>query len=457
MEINYASWDQISQVVSKYINQHKLFNQSDRVLVAVSGGPDSIFLAHVLHYLGYELGIAHVNYQLRGADSEEEENMVQHLADYWNIPIWVQTIDTQQLLTQGDVSLQMLARRLRYQFFDQLLVDEGFKVCATAHHKDDDIETLLLSLIKGNQFDLFYRIPVKRGPYARPLLDIRKEDIVQALHQAGISYSIDYTNLENIYQRNRVRNEIIPSASVINPRLTDHLITRYEWYKDQVGMLKILLSDWYTQCVEEGEESTILNDQVFLESPYHSYKKVLYAYTLQQWGLHGHLLWEGVQLAYSMSGKKLDMPDGSIIYKTSVGLEWVRVKPDLEWEYELLEIDDTVTIRSSTGHYISVIKHNTVNIPYIQSPNLFMDIQKLHFPLKIRHWSTGDKMVPLGMRLEKKLSDIFIDEKFTPMEKERAIVIESNEMIVGVLGFRIADSVKIDTSTRAVIEIAFSK
>ncbi len=454
MNYSSSSWKRVSRSVRDFIDTHHLFSHEDRVLVAVSGGPDSIFLLHILHYLEYELGIAHVNYQLRGADSDSEEAIIHQLADAWKLPVWIKKVNTRILVEEGNESLQMIAREQRYTFFEELLNREDFDVCATAHHAGDDMETIFLSFLKGNQFDLFQRIPYKRDRYVRPLIQTTKQDILDALHDAGVSYSIDYTNFQNVYLRNRIRNQIIPTAAEINPNLQHHILSRVAWYEQQIGMLRQILSEWYEAAVEEDAVLKKLGDVKFRQSNLREYIQVFYAYVLSRWGLHGHLLWESVGLCDSMTGKQVDLPDGRTIYRTREGLEMFVLTDTSQWNYTWMQVSEKAIIKVPfRRNFLIVKKYNTVKNIYKNPRSLCMDLSKLSFPVVFRTWHEGDKMIPLGMKHPKKISDIFIDEKYSPHEKYTAIVVESQGVIIGLMGFRVADTVKIDENTREMIEI----
>jgi len=265
---------------------------------------------------------------------------------------------------------------------------------------------------------------------------------------------VDYTNLENAYLRNRIRNQIITSAIEINPNLQQHIRDRISWFEQQMGMLRQVLSEWYETAVEEYQILKKLRDARFRESSLREYIQVFYAYVLSRWGLHGHLLWESAGLCDSMTGKHVNLPDGRTVYRTREGLEMFEVADTSQWYYEWNPVTESTMIEVPFNQSnIEVIKYNTVKGVYKDPGSLCMDLSKLSFPLVFRTWREGDKMVPLGMKQPKKLSDIFIDEKYSPYEKYTAIVVESQETIIGLTGFRVSDRVKIDHNTHEMVEI----
>jgi len=445
----------LSRAVQTYIDTHQLILSHQRILVAISGGPDSVFLAYCLQLLGYEIGLAHVNYQLRGEDSQKEEALVRQLGQKWGVPVFVHVAKLK--IGEASGSLQMLAREERYHFFEKLIHDHPYDICATAHHADDQIETYLMSLIKGNGFDLLSGIPQKRDKYVRPLLGLYKSEIVAALEADQIAYSIDYTNHQDTYQRNIIRNKVVPVLESVNPNLHKQILERADWSQKQTTMLRKILEGWYEKSVTEYKYYFALDEREYVQAGWKNELTLFYAYVLEKWGMHGHRMWEGIRLSERIAGKYVEIDDHSILYKTSTGLLLTRVGLKRESACLLKEVQlKGDSCRISWGIYdIHVRKYNSVNgwnkNPFV----LFMDLDKIVFPLTFRSWQQGDRMQPLGMYQLKKVSDIFIDEKYNPFEKQSAVIVESDGEIVGISGYRIAETVKIDETTHEILEIRF--
>ena len=444
---------QLLQHVQAHIQANQLLAPTEKVLVAISGGPDSVFLAWSLKTLGYDIGLAHVNYQLRGEDSEREEELVKEYGITWEVPCYIKRVAVREKLDNSDRSLQMLTRDIRYEFFEELLSEKSYSVCATAHHADDQLETLLMSMIKGNSFAFLSPIPVKRGPYIRPLLSLHKSDILEGLAQENLSYSIDYTNAENLYQRNRTRNLLIPEIETLNPGFRSHFLHRSNWYARQMGLLHKLLDELYNSYAEENSLQNVCNlEKMRKDSHYAEYEDVFLGYCLMKWGIHGHTFQEGLKLREALAGKQVPVNTDMRLYRIHSGILFDKALPNEPVYLTLESEEDLPWERRINDFFIYVIKNNTV-IEEFQPNILYVDSAKVFYPLVFRSWKEGDKMVPLGMRHPKKLSDIFIDEKFSRPDKYRAVVIESAGEIIGLSGFRIADSVKVDFRTQAVLEI----
>ena len=422
-----------------------------RVLVAISGGPDSVWLAYSLRVLGGQIGLAHVNYHLRGEDSERDEALVRAYAQRWEVPLYVRAWHKEEgELSQN--SFQVQAREARYQFFESVMDQEGYDYCATAHHADDEVETLLMSFLKSRNTSLLQGIPTQRDRYVRPLWNVWKHEIIAVLEAQDLPFRWDLSNEKPDYLRNRIRGELIPLMEALNPSFKSHLIRRAAWYAQQEKGLRVLLAPWFPPRLEE-EKSIQWDWKAFVDRHGRAYLPVLVQYGLERWNITGVQAEEVSKLIESQSGKWVGVDNGKVI-RTRTGLAW-----------EPTSREDTVELKvpafqgNRTIHYGAVTIH--LEFPFeaeIQfgNPSVFyLDARKFSFPLTLRNWKNGDKMIPLGMRNFKKLSDIFIDEKFDPRTKNDAVVVESGDRIIALIGFRISEEVKLDTDTEEVLKIHF--
>ncbi|MEM9722390.1 MAG: tRNA lysidine(34) synthetase TilS [Bacteroidota bacterium] len=440
--------------IQQFIDENQLMRSEDSVLVAISGGPDSVFLAWALHSLGYKISLAHVNYHLRGADSDAEEALVRAYAAEWKVPVFVKELSGKDWDAKESDSLQMYARKVRYDFFEKIMQQKAISFCATAHQLDDQVESLLLSLAKGNSFYLFSPIPSKRGPYVRPLLGVKKKAILEVLEEQNLRYSLDFTNAQNRYQRNQIRNEVIPDFQRINSRFSEHLIERFSWYRSQESLLTLLLEELYREFVEVGEGQNFFRLSAFAEGPYKDHQQVFWGYCLMRWGVHGTTFQEALKLLNSSSSKQVFIDSKSILYRTRQGILWEKYLHDTDHYLELTSREELPWERRFLGQLIVVKKNNTVKFDK-KNDILSMDRAKIFFPIRFRSWKEGDKMVPLGMKGQKKLSDIFIDKKYDASQKRHAIVVESGGEIIGVSGYRISERVKVDFRTHEILSIQF--
>ena len=446
--------EEIIQGVSKRLENDFSLKPESRILIGVSGGPDSIFLAYCLWQLEYQIGLVHVNYQMRGVDAEEDEKLVRNYAWIWDVPVFVKKVNGQELKVANG-SFQQLARNIRYEFFEQILEEEQFDLCALAHQADDRVENLLLSLTKGNSLDLWHEIPSRREVYIRPLLDIRKSDIIKALEAEGLNYRIDTSNEENNYLRNQFRNIIIPELEKVNPSFSSQVIEKNTWYQRQQRFIKSHIATWLDH---QGSNQLSQHELRFDKLPQvaNSWLDMICLYWLEEKGVHGHALWQAGRLWETQSGKWVETSIGRV-YRTQYGLAIQQKLSNPKRDHRVLEGVDKNVQFPFKGNLIYVIKYNSVIIPKSSTTSLYLDIDKLSFPLVFRSWEKGDKMQPLGMKGNKKLSDIFSDLKVSPLKKDQMVIIESGKKIAGLLGFRIAEWAKVDEKTQEVLKISFKK
>ncbi|TAE51479.1 MAG: tRNA lysidine(34) synthetase TilS [Bacteroidetes bacterium] len=429
----------LHQVRDSISRQHLLQAQQS-VLVAVSGGPDSVFLAHCLHELGYRIAIAHVNYQLRGEASHADEALAREVAAVLEVPFFVQVIDHQYFAHKKGRSLQAEARKLRYAFFEETMAAEGYTACATAHHIGDQAETLLLSLLKGSQSALMKGIPAKRGPYVRPLLGISKSDILEALAAAGIPWRQDQSNLGDSYQRNRVRNRLLPLLEQVHPGATRHLAGRAAWHGQQMAFIRQACENAGERAFVQEAHGLWVDSSAFVAAYGEAHVEIFLSWALEKQGLHGHELWQAVALYHADSGKYTDTRIGRITRRQR-GL-WIEpIAQVAEGEMAIHSLENQLLIFQGAEIRIEYVADQK---PDFSIPNCYyLDPGSLRLPLKLRPWRQGDRMTALGMKQSQLLSDIFINEKYSPGEKLRAIVFEDGEGIVLLSGFRIAERVRV--------------
>ena len=442
--------DPLLQRISAFIKLHTLFSGEDRILVAISGGPDSVMLAYALRELGYETGLAHVNYQARGQDSAQEEALIRQYADQWKIPAHVNRCDLKELTAASPDSFQVVARELRYTFFEEIRTQHGYTHCATAHHANDQLESALMSLIQGNSPSVFKEIPLRRGPYVRPLASLWKEEIVDFLDTHQLPYSIDYTNRENNYLRNRIRNQVLPLLAELNPAIQAQLAGRLAWYRLQHDFVTACLAPWQDGAFRNESGEAALDWTAFAQV-HPQFVPLLIARWLEQQGIHGHALWAAAALRHSQPGKVVETEKGTVV-RTREGLQLLHAEQ---------AGSEAVLVERFEGEKMIAFREKTLRMRMMAVPAklpdtpgiFFLDADHISWPLVLRRWQQGDKMQPFGMRGQKKLSDIFIDEKYDPAQKRDAIVITDQQQIVALSGFRIAEGVKIQPGARQVLEI----
>lgn len=440
--------------VKKNIEREELFGPRDRILVAVSGGGDSMACLHLLKKLGGELGVAHCNFQLR-PESIEEEKLVRRTCEDWNIPFHFRRFDTAAYADKHKVSTQMAARELRYAFFAEVMHTHSYQRCATAHHRDDQVETILLSLLKDQESPLFKGIPVKRGPYIRPLLCLPKSEILHYLRTHQIEWLEDASNKDSYYQRNQLRLQVLPLLREINPSIDEKLLDVADRYSDQYAWLQNQFekaSDW----VEEKGNSRIF--------PLASFTALGDDFPIDEffrWWLKKHLSLRNSYVLEVIA--LLDAPTGGHL-ETDVGTFWkdrnrliYRPLSDPDQSIHVFEeemgADPKLWNWGGKSIELAIIQAESGLFKDQKAGEYFLDAAAIQWPLHIRAWKEGDRMRPFGMQGQKKLSDIFVNQKIPLPEKSRTPVFEDSQQIICLSGFRIADSVKLTSRSQRILKI----
>jgi len=444
------------KVLKNTITKYNLIPADARILLAISGGPDSVYLAFLLYTLDFDISLAHVNYRLRNLDSQKEEDLVKDYADRWKVPMYIKRENPKDRMLDSGESLQQTARKIRYDFFDELIRIHKFDVCALAHHADDQIESILMSLIKGNSSRIIHGMPIRRGPYIRPLIDFSKKEILQGLKESKLIYGHDVSNDSNDYLRNKIRNQVLPLLEKINPAIRKQLHVREELYKQQKQTLDEELALIYqaqTEIFADGSKALKWSN---LTKTYSITRiRSLLTYTLETWGWHGNDLWNAVDLMDKMPGKIVTGKAG-IVYRERAGILYVPHAAK-EVKREEVVLDNLDSSKSFECNGWKVKLSFVIEADFEAKQTYFLAYDKLTFPLRFRSPRLGDKMTPLGMKNQKKLSDIMIDSKWEQRNKEQAVLLEDPEKIVALLGFRISDKVKISAKDQKILKLSFHR
>jgi tRNA(Ile)-lysidine synthase len=245
-----------------YINKENLLNRREKVVVTCSGGADSIFLLHILNKLGFDCIVAHCNFHLRGEESDRDENFVREFCKRKNLSLHVQHFDTKQFATENKLSIEMAARELRYNWFEEIRKEYNASAIAVAHHSDDSIETILLNLLRGTGLKGICGIRPKNGYIVRPLLCVNRKEIEDYLHEQGIEYIVDSTNLENEYTRNKIRNIVMPILREINPQIDSVMLSNAENFSAAESIYKEVIEKEKSSAVKTTDDSYIVDLRV---------------------------------------------------------------------------------------------------------------------------------------------------------------------------------------------------
>ncbi|MDJ1479291.1 tRNA lysidine(34) synthetase TilS [Cytophagaceae bacterium YF14B1] len=434
-----------------YINEKTLFQPDEKVLLAVSGGMDSVVMLHLFYKAKLNFAVAHCNFGLRGEESDADEQFVKKLAKKYKVPFYSEQFDTEAFALQEKVSIQMAARVLRYEWFEGICKDNGFSVIATAHHLNDTLETVLFNLTKGTGIAGLHGIQSKNGRIARPLLFANREEIYEYVVENQLAWREDSSNQSSHYHRNLIRNEVIPLLKTINSNL-EHTI---EHTVDRVlAVEKIFLAEVEKTRVvvmrQEGGVTYINFEKLQAEiEPVIKLHELLKPFHFTYTQVND--IW---QTLGAESGKQFDSPSYRLIKDRT---ELVITAKGLQ-SYIPATIDAENTQFQNEVISLSIQKVSASGFKIPSSPKIAaLDLTTLKFPLKIRLWKQGDKFCPLGMKQKKKVSDFLIDEKVPVNIKERTYVLLSGEDIVWIVGMRIDDRFKLTKETTEVYQISLER
>lgn len=426
----------LQQALRNTFHQER-YSLTSPYLLACSGGADSVSLGETLYSLSIPFDVAHVNYRLREDDSEEDQRLVEHLAQKWKAGFHCHKVEASDW-TQGE-SLQARAREIRYTFFEELLLTGKYEACLLAHHQDDQAETLLLSLIKGNNFSILNPMPQSRAGYLRPFLSVSTETCREALLERNTPWREDASNKKNIYLRNTLRNNILPALQEINPGITRKLEEKSKQYHSQIGLLETLLLPMIEPGIRITKQVHTFSWQHLPEALITHHLTTILSFVLSSWGFHGNHVWLAAELATADSGKIYEF-EGRL-EKGRQLVQWIQNEPS-DQQLSIESLEALPVTGNCSGRKVSLELISTPD-SFISSDNThFLSLKKIRFPLVLRASKTGQKMIPLGMKGSKMLSDIMIDQKFRPAQKRLAIVLADQEGIIALSDFRIADRVK---------------
>lgn len=420
--------------------------KESKTLLAVSGGVDSVVLVHLYNSIGLDFGIAHCNFNLRGKESNEDEEFVKNLAISLNIDFHVTSFQTLKIAKSNGISIQMAARDLRYNWFEHIRATNGYHYIATAHHKGDVVETVLFNLTKGAGLEGLHGIKAVINKLVRPLLFASRIEIESYAKQHDITWREDSSNTLVKYSRNKIRRQVIPILEEINPKAQDSIYNTSEKIKEVELFLKYNLDKLRNEIVDLQNDNSIVNVKSLMNIP--GYKYILFQ-ILKPFGFtYSQAIaiannFEGLsgKLFYSRS-HVVNVDRGKLIVSSS---EKKRTNEIIEEDQNKYNFGDLSISTNSFPKKEYTIEHNN-NI-------LAIDKSKLLFPLEIRHWEKGDVFQPLGMDGKKKLSDFMIDAKIPVNLKNQIRVILSGGDIVGILEHRLDNRFKITEKTQEVFEI----
>jgi tRNA(Ile)-lysidine synthase len=432
------------QQFQNHLSYHFPFLEGKKLLLAVSGGLDSMVLLHLFQQLNYEIVVLHCNFQLRGLESFGDQQFIQEYTSQHNIPLSFTQFDTEAFANDYKLSTQIAARELRYNwFYEQLEIQEGDYIL-TAHHADDNLETFLINLSRGTGLDGLTGIPAQNDTIIRPLLLFTRQEIEEYATRNKLSWREDSSNASDKYLRNKIRHHLIPVLKELNP----NFMSSFEKTQGYLQESKELVDDAavmvYQQVAKEkGDEIYFDLNQLLKLSNYKSY--------LYQWlAEFGFTAWEDIyDLVTNQSGKQVFSPDFRLLKNRDYLILSPLPSQENQQEFEIESVESKVKFP------LNLLFSDVDAIGASSNSTIFVDQDKLVFPLTLRHWNEGDVFQPFGMEgKSKKVSKLFKDEKLSLIDKEKVWLLCSNNQVVWVVGIRQDERFIIDSETKNILKIA---
>jgi len=424
-----------------------LFSGPDRVLLAVSGGMDSMTMAELFSLSGFNFAMVHCNFKLRASEADADEVFVRQAAEKYGVECHVRSFNTSEISEDTGHSVQMIARDLRYTYFEEIAVQHGYDHIATAHHLDDQIETFFINLTRGCGIGGLHGIPVRKGKIIRPMLFAHRKDIETFVDDHKLTYREDFSNKSSKYLRNKIRNELMPLFLEINPSFAEEMGANINRLSETEDIFKQFVAQKRAEVSnQDGGVVSIDIDQLRELQPMPTF---LYEF-ISEYGFKEADVSNIINALDGISGKKFLSPTHQLIIDRKMilisSLQNDKQDEDLFIAKEISIVDKPLKLIFE--------KHPAVEYSIPTDKNIAsLDLDKLSFPLLLRKWKQGDAFIPLGMNNHKKLSDFFIDEKFSLFDKEETWVICSGDEIVWIVGHRIDDRYKITIDSRKILQI----
>lgn len=435
----------------KYIQQEKLYSTNTQWLLAISGGVDSVVLLDLCLQLKIPVTLAHVNFKLRGIESDRDENFVNELAKNKNLSIYIKHVDTAIYASQHKLSIQVAARELRYNWFDELCnhLQNKYQTVyiATAHHANDNMETVLINFFKGTGISGLHGILPKQKNIIRPLLFATKSETLNYANNQKLNWVEDSSNATDNYLRNTIRHQLVPVLEKIFPAVQQNLQQNIIRFRDVETLYQQSLTHWIKKiCIYKDEECHIpVNRLIQLPAAQTILFEIIRQYHFTSAQLH-----DAWALTSAETGKWVQSGTHRIIRNRL----WLIITPiqSVQTKYIVIDsFDNAIPYAKGTLQAkILPIEKCTIEA---NAQMAYLDAKHLVFPLLLRHWRQGDYFYPLGLGKKKKLSRFFIDQKLSLSQKENIWVLEMDKKVIWIIGYRIDDRFKITPQTKSVLKI----
>lgn len=445
----------IQQRVSSYVEKEKLFSQDEPLLVALSGGADSVALLHMLRRMGYKCDAAHCNFHLRAEESDRDEEFCTNLCRQLDVRLHVTHFDTAEHAHEKGISIEMAARELRYTWFDELCREYGYAHVAVAHHRDDAIETLLLNLVRGTGIAGLTGIRPANARVVRPLLCVSREEIVSYLNSLGQEYVTDSTNLQDEYLRNKIRLQILPLLEKMNPQVREKISSTMNYLRCVENLYNKAVTEAATRVSVKEDGLTVSIPALLRETE----PRTILFELLRPYGFVSAQTDNIFRALHGKAGRRFSNKEWQVLKDRDTLL--VRPCPP-EGQGDPISIQQIPAEVSLADGSLLTIRRMTLTPDHhiVRTPDTAtLDAAGVTFPLTVRQWREGDKMAPFGMKGRKKLvSDLLTDLKLSRFEKEQQqVVTDANDRILWVVGRRTDERVRVTDETHELIEMSITK
>ncbi len=449
------------QKVIRFIKENNLISEGDRVLIALSGGPDSVFLLHFFNKFKSKykivLGAVHINHLLRGNDSDRDEIFCKAICNELDIPIYTVKANVKLYAKRNKYSLEIAGRKIRYDFFEKILSTQKYSKIATAHNADDNAETVLLNLIKGTGINGISGIPVKRDKIIRPILCLSKKEILEYLEDNKFEYRIDESNLSNEYERNFLRNDVIPLIQKnLNPSFEENILNSSLNFQRLNLFLEKILVQLKSDIEIKKNEFLALPVKHFETVDEFLISQLLKTLIDKNFNLQCNSddLKKIFLIKNKQAGKSEELTNNLLVLKERDKIIITKRKSGKKNADKSIQIGKSIKVNDKNLSINQVIKSKVKisknkNIEFISGDNI-NDV------FTIRTWQNGDKFYPIGMKGTKKLSDYLNEIKIDSFQKKNQLVLINNGKIVWIIGHRLDDRFKITSQTKRILKLCLN-
>ncbi len=439
----------MKKLFDKHIQEELKLPYQSKIVLAISGGADSVVMLDLFAKSNYQCCIAHCNFQLRGIESDGDEILVKKLAEKYNYPFFKKNFDTKEFAEEKGISIEMAARDLRYNWFEKIRQDNGFQYIATAHHQDDVIETFFINLLRGTGIRGLSGIKPKKGTIIRPMLFTNRSSIIEYIKNEQLDYRDDSSNSDVKIIRNKLRHQILPMLSEINPAANENIIKTVKNLQDTEHLVqKEIEKARFILGIKAENNCKISIEELKNLKPVKAYLFEI----LRPYGFNSDQIKDIENTMESVSGKVLYSKTHQILKNRNELIVSLLELPK-SFRTSIYNPDEIINLPEGKKLVIQPMKR-TDGFQISKEQNIAaIDFDKLKFPLIIREWEQGDYFYPLGMTKKKKLSDFFVDQKYSIIDKQKILLLISDNQIVWIIGQRIDNRFKITETTNNILNI----